>query len=135
MAQEIVASLFGHFIAGPGMKIEFADQTATATGLQFGSGGAGGPDRATWILAMIYQKAFTAGTGTADVLYDVEVADDLAFTSNVRSVGRVPMARADEQTQFVQGFAPVGAQKFVRIKQAKDGTDAATYDAIVVGVG
>lgn len=82
--------------------------------------------------AVIYQKAFTAGTGTRFVQYTLEVADNTGFTTAVRGIATGMVLRADEQTLVLLGQTPfVAGQQFARINVTLDGTDAATYDAYI----
>lgn len=133
MAFDIKAQLFGHFIAHPEGVVKLNDLTATSAWTRIGADTPGAAKAATWFLTMVYQKAFTAGTGTAGPVYEVEVADDSAGTNLVR-IGAGQVQRADEQSAFVIGFAPIGAKKYVRVKLTLSGTDTATYDALIVGV-
>jgi hypothetical protein len=127
MAHEITAPLFGHFIAGPDMVQKLSDVTATTRQVLTLARGA------RWVLVMIYQKAFTAGTGTGLTQYRIEMASDAAFTADVVALEPAQVERADERTAFVIGFAPLKALRFVGITRVANGTDAATYDAIVAG--
>jgi hypothetical protein len=129
MAQEITAPLFGHFIASPGQKVTLADITVStrsiAADLAF---------PARWFMAMIYQKAFTAGTGTVNQVYNLEGAATSAFGSGVVNLGQGYCPRVDEATCFIIGFAPLNALKGVAVTRVANGTDAATFDAVIIGV-
>ncbi len=112
----------------PAARFQLADQTAT-------SGAQAAPTPLRVWRAIIYQKAFTAGTGTVGPIYAIEVADDSAFTSNVRRIAHVQVNRADEQTALLIGMTPFAAgQQYARIVLTLNGTDAATYDALLEGV-
>lgn len=124
MAQAINSPLYGHFITPPGNHFSVPDQTATSGAQELAY-------KARWFAAMIYQKAFTPGTGTARVLYRIEVADDSGFTSNVRTIANGTLARAAQEALFLVGFSPDNPKKYVRVGITEDGTDAATYDAII----
>lgn len=109
----------------PRKRFEVADQGAASPAQDAGA------KSKVW-RAFIYQKAFTAGTGTNPPIYSIEVADDSGFTSNVRAIASGVVKRADEQTLMLVGETPFEAgQQFGRVNVAEDGTDAATYDAIL----
>jgi hypothetical protein len=127
MAQDITAPLFGHFIAGPDMVQKLNDVTATTRQVLTLARGA------RWVLVMIYQKAFTAGTGTGLTQYRIEMASNSAFTTDVVTVKLAQVERAAGQSVFAIGFAPLKALQFVGITRVANGTDAATYDVVVAG--
>jgi hypothetical protein len=114
------------------MKLTFADVTATTRQSgQLGAGQSiGNPSAAWWFFVQIYQKAFTAGSGSTQTVYLVEVADDSGFTQNVTGQWIV-LGRAAGQTGFGIVFAPGAAKRFVGITRVANGTDAATYDAMI----
>lgn len=109
----------------PRERFELADQTATTAGQDAKTASR------TW-RAVVYQKAFTAGTGTRMVQYAIEVADNSAMSTNLRGIATGMVQRADEQTLVLIGQTPFSAgQQFGRVKIILDATDTATFDAIL----
>jgi hypothetical protein len=127
MAHEITTPLFGHFVTAPDMKQVLSDVTASTRQVLTLHHGA------QWFQAMIYVKAFTAGTGTIESTFKLEAASDAGFTTDVVSLGVGVASRADEQTVFMMGFSPLKALRYVGVTRVANGTDAATFDAVVVG--
>lgn len=109
-------------------RVELADLTATSAGQDMGAAYRS-------FRALIYQKAFTAGTGTRFVTYSIDVADNSAMSTNLRTVATGVVLRADEQTLILFGQTPfVAGQQFARVGVVEDGTDAATFDAVLESV-
>jgi len=122
MAQEITGPRFGHVLSPTDMIREVADQTGNGAFSVLGQG-------ARWLFCRIYLKAFTSGTGADTPQFLLEGASDAGFTTDVVTAGMGQAARADEQCVFIQGFAPLTALKFWRVRPIFAGTDAGTYDA------
>jgi hypothetical protein len=100
------------------------DQTATTAGQDAGS-----PMR-KW-RASIYQKAFAAGTGTVGPIYALEVADNSAMSTNLRTVDVGQPQRLNEQQIVLEGTCLVAPQQFGRVKLTLSGTDTATFDCFI----
>jgi hypothetical protein len=83
--------------------------------------------------ALINQKGFGSGNGSVGPIYELQVAADSAFTSNVRVVDEVTMLRTGRnQTAVLYGPVPdVQTNTYVRIAITLSGTDAITADAII----
>lgn len=94
-------------------RVELADLTATSAAQDLGK------PFSKFRLTVFVKTASTAFT------FRLDVADDSGFTSNVRSVARLPMANV-VGAAVATGIAPVGGQRYARVTvEAGSGT----YDA------
>lgn len=126
MAQEITTPSGGSQLSDPDGLQTVADQTGTSSTMDF-------TNPKNWFEVRIAQKTFTAGTGTALPRYRVDVADDSAFTTNVRRIASIAMERSSNSSEYRRCFPYDGAKRYLRIVPVLDGTDAVNYDAKVVG--
>lgn len=124
MGQEIVTSNLPGSVSDPDGSQSAADQTGTSSTLDF-------VNPRTWFDVRIAQKTFTAGTGTALPRYRVDVADDSAFSTNLRRIGSLQFERSSNQTHFQRCFVYDGAKRYCRIVPVLDGTDTVNYDVKV----
>lgn len=126
MAQEITGPSYGLQVSDFDGEQTAADQTGTSSTLDFSSG-------RNWFAVRLYQKTFTAGTGTNRPQYQIQVADDSSFATNLRRIAFFEMPRASRASEFKLRMAPDGAKRYCRIVPTLDGTDSVTYDVKVVG--
>jgi len=124
VAQEITQRGFPKTMLSSPFTASVPDQTATTTGVDAGS-----PMR-QW-RASVYQKAFTAGSGTVGPIYALEVADNSAMSTNLRTVAIEQVQRLDEQQVVLEGTCLVAPQQFGRVRVTFSGTDAGTFDLIM----
>lgn len=124
MAQAITAPMRGAFVAPPGNNNNLADQTGTTANFA--------PTNAfTYVCAQIALKTFTAGTGTARPIFEIQAADDSAYTSNVRKIALAQCARTSNTHLYLEGMCLDGSKANVRVVPTLDGTDSITYDVKV----
>lgn len=126
MAQEITGALDGLQVSDFDGRQTAADQTATSSTLDFTR-----PRNS--FMVTLYQKTFTAGTGTALPRYEFQVADDSAFTTNLRRIALRHMSRANRCVEAMRCQCPDGAKRYGRVVPTLDGTDATNYDVVVTG--
>lgn len=107
----------------PGNHKELADQTASNSYTALVAAARMGR-------AVIYQKAWTSGTGTVGPIYELQVADD-SLGTNVTTIAIAQLSRADEQCAILEGVVPTTLKTYYRIKLTLSGTDTATFDACV----
>jgi hypothetical protein len=110
-----------------GYHFEMADQNvSTSPVMQAPSGIAFGR-------AVIRQKNFTSGSGTVGPTYELQVAYDSGFTSQLRTIAQAVAGRTGrDQTFLLQGVVPdMQSLTFGRVALTKSGTDDVTYDALV----
>lgn len=124
MAQEITGPFGGLNVAESDGEQTAADQTTTSSTLNFVR------PRSTFDV-LIYQKTFTSGTGTAGPQFEFQVADDSAFTTNLRRIGLRTMSRASRTSELFRCVAPDGAKQYGRVVPTMSGTDATNYDVKV----
>lgn len=108
-------------------RFELADQyTTTSPVMQTPSGIAEAK-------VVLRQKGWGSGTGSIGPIYEVEVAYDSGFTSQVRVIGTAYAQRTGrDQTFVLPGVVPdAQTYTFARILVSLSGTDAVTYDALV----
>ena len=79
------------------------------------------------------QKGWAAGTGSIGPLYEMQVAYDSGFTSQVRTVTQFTARRTTDDQTWSQEFAVPDAQTypFARMRITLSGTDAITADFMV----
>jgi hypothetical protein len=80
---------------------------------------------------VVRQKGWTSGSGT-QAIYDLQVAFDSGFTSNVRSIAHAIMAAVTtDQTVIAEGVVPdIQTLTFARVAITK-GTDSITADIML----
>ncbi len=106
---------------------EMADQAVTMTPV------AQVPTGIAWARAIIRQKGWGSGSGTVGPIYELQVAYDSGFTSQVRDLDhRTALRTGTDQTLTLTGPVPdAQSYTFVRIAVTLSGTDAVTYDAVI----
>jgi hypothetical protein len=110
-----------------GYHFEMADQAITMTPV------AQAPTGVAWGRAVIRQKGWGSGSGTVGPTYELQVAYDSGFTSQVRTIAsKVFLRTGDDQTIVMEGVVPdAQTYTFIRIKVTLSGTDAITADYIL----
>jgi hypothetical protein len=83
--------------------------------------------------AVIRQKGWVSGSGTVGPTYELQVAYDSGFTSQLRTIAQAVSGRTGrDQTMILSGVVPDAlSYTFGRIALTKSGTDDVTYDALV----
>jgi hypothetical protein len=106
---------------------EMADQAVTMTPV------AQAPTGVSWARAVIRQKGWGSGTGTVGPVYELQVAYDSGFTSQVRDLDhRTALRNGNDQTLILTGPVPdAQTYTFARIAVTLSGSDVITYDAIL----
>ena len=79
------------------------------------------------------QKGFTAGTGSIGPIYEMQVAFDSGFTSQVRTVSQFTARRTTDDQTWEQEMVVPDAQTytFARMRISLSGTDAITADFMI----
>ena len=126
MAQEITGANAGLQVTDFDGRQTAADQTTTTGALDHAR-----PRQSFEVT--VYQKTFTAGTGTLRPYYELQVADDSAFTSNLRRFGLGTAPRASRSVLCGKCYAPDGGKRYSRIVPTLDGTDTVNFDVVVSG--
>lgn len=106
---------------------EMADQAVTMTPVaQF-------PTGVSYGRAVIRQKGWGSGNGSVGPIYELQIAYDSGFTSQVRTIGSKTVLRTgDDQTFLLEGPVPdAQTYTFGRVKLTLSGTDVVTYDALI----
>lgn len=115
---------YGH----PSNHFELADLTATSSILTLGAAA----KSFNWSVSL---KVFTRGTGTTSPVFVLEGADNVGFTTNVRTLDTIVIgASATAQIgrgSSIQGRAPDGAKAFLRVRPIFSGTDTGTFDVMI----
>ena len=106
---------------------ELADQAVTTTPV------GQAPTGIAWARAVIRQKGWGSGSGTVGPIYELQVAYDSGFTSQLRDLDhRTALRNGNDQTLTLTGPVPdAQSYTFVRIAVTLSGTDAVTFDAII----
>jgi len=128
MAQEITSPLYGQQVSDPDGAQAAADQTGTSSTLDFGSG-----KPRNRIQVHLFQKTFTAGTGANRPQYQIQVADDTGFATNLRRIGFLEMPRFSNCSEYRHCYVPDRSSRYCRIVPTLDGTDTINYDVKVLG--
>jgi hypothetical protein len=106
---------------------ELPDQTTTtAPVMQCPSGIA-------QVRMVIHQKSMTVGSGTVGPTYEVQVASDVGFTANLRTVTSFISRRVTgNQCGLVEGVVPdLQTNTFARVVVTLSGTDTVVFDALL----
>lgn len=131
MAQTILAAALGASLAGdtwdglPGNRTSLPDQTATTAVQAFVA-----PVRV--VRAVIALKTFTRGTGTVGPIFEIQMADNAGFTTNVRSIATANTNAS--ATGAIIHFYMNGVvldnllAQWCKIKVTFSGTDSGTFD-------
>ncbi len=106
---------------------ELADQSVTTSPV------GQAPTGISWARAIINQKGWGSGTGTVGPIYELQVAYDSGFTSQLRDLDhRTALRNGTNQTLSLTGPVPdAQSYTFVRVAVTLSGTDVVTYDAIL----
>ena len=113
----------------PSNHFDLADQTATTAAQTLGAAA----KSFSW---RIWLKAFTKGTGTVAPTFTLEVADNSAFSTNVREIDRIAMPGNYASNALATYFnpdvkTPDGQKAFVRVRVIFSGTDSGTFDVMI----
>lgn len=109
-------------------EFEFADQTATTAAVA-GANGDFGYGR-NYFRAVVNLKTFTQGT-TAST-FTIDVADDAAFTTNLRTIAvQVIPFVAGAYCVVLQGVCPDGAKRYGRVGFIAGAGASGTFDAFL----
>lgn len=134
MAQAILQAAIGAAMAGikwiglNGNRTMLADQTATSSTITFIA-----PVRA--VRGMVWCKSFTAGSGTVGPIWEIQVADNSGFSTNVRTIAIAQGPRAVHALRDLSGVVPDNSlAQWCKIKVTFSGTDTATFDAVIDAV-
>ena len=110
-------------------EFEFADATATTAAVA-GAAGDFGVAGMNYFRAVVNAKTFVAGTTHS--VFSIEVADDAAFTVNLRRVAFVTMPLVAGPWCFVlAGVCPDGAKRYARIGFEAGAGASAVFDAFL----
>lgn len=131
MALAILQAAIGAAMAGMkwiglnGNRTSLADQTATTSTITFIA-----PVMA--VRGLIWMKSFTGGTGTVGPIWEIQVADNPGFSTNVRTIAVAQGPRAVHAINDLAGVVPDNRlAQWCKIKVTFSGTDTGTFDAVI----
>ncbi len=106
---------------------ELADQNASTSPVMQA------PTGIAWGRAIVRQKGFVSGTGSVGPIYELQVAYDSGFTSQLRTIAIAYARRvADDETFLMAGVVPdAQTYTFARIAATYSQNDGSTFDALV----
>lgn len=109
-------------------EFEFADQTATTVAVA-GANGDFGYAR-NYFRAIVYLKTFVQGTAIS--FFTIDVADDAAFTTLLRTVAVQPIPfTAGSYCVVLSGVCPDNAKRYARIGFLAGAGASGTFDAFL----
>jgi hypothetical protein len=84
------------------------------------------------VRAVIWSKTFTRGTGTIGPLFEIQVADNSGFTTNVRTIASAYSSQAATGAlwaSYINGVVPDNLlAQWCKIKVTYSGSDTGTFD-------
>jgi len=125
-----IAALGGQAANSPptiAYHFELADQAATTSPV------GQAPTGIAWARAVVRQKGWGSGNGSVWPIYELQVAYDSGFTSQVRDLDhRTALRTGTDQVLTLAGPVPdAQSYTFVRIVCTLNGTDVVTFDALL----
>lgn len=109
-------------------EFEYADQTATTTAAANANGDF--VYARNYFRAIIFLKTFTQGTAIS--FFTIDIADDAAFTTNLRTIAVQPIPfTAGSYCVVLAGVAPDGARRYARVGFIAGAGASGTFDAFL----
>lgn len=114
-----------------GGQFEFADQTASTAAVA-GANGDFGAAGMNYFKATVNLKTFTQGTGVS--AFGIQVADDAAFSTNLRTIAiaAIPFV-AGQYCVHMSGVCPDGPKRYARVAFLPGAAASGTFDAFLGG--
>jgi hypothetical protein len=106
---------------------EMADQAITMTPV------AQAPTGIAYARCVLRQKGWGSGNGSVGPIYELQVAYDSGFTSQLRTIGsKTTLRTGTDQTFLLEGPVPdAQSYTFCRLAITLSGTDAITADYVI----
>ena len=125
-----IAALGGQAATSPptiAYHFELADQAVTTSPV------GQAPTGIAWARAVVRQKGWGSGNGSVGPIYELQVAYDSGFTSQVRDLDhRTALRNGNDQVLTLAGPVPDDMSRtFVRVAITLSGTDAITADILL----